>query len=103
MGGNTFVTPEPAKLSNPRRRVGLSGSFPAEGMPCVRVGSPYSEMRAAALELHWRGQRFHGDGSVRFVEHFDDLTRRGMGSRGGGRDHRLELKRGVRRRFFACG
>ena len=61
-------------------------NFPQEGMPCVQVGSPYTELAAAARSYHTGGvHACLGDGSVRFFSDNIDLTLwQNLGSRGGG-------------------
>jgi prepilin-type N-terminal cleavage/methylation domain-containing protein len=58
---------------------------PTEGMPCVQIGSPYTEMHAAARSYHTGG--VHGgmaDGSVRFfTENISLVIWQGLGTRGG--------------------
>ncbi len=84
MGANIFST-----LTGPNSAVpdGVWGcrNFPAEGMPCTQIGSPYSEMFAAARSYHVGGvQGCLADGSVRFFsENIDLLTWQGLGSRAG--------------------
>jgi prepilin-type N-terminal cleavage/methylation domain-containing protein len=61
-------------------------NFPQEGMPCVQVGSPYTELAAAARSYHTGGvHACLGDGAVRFFSDNIDLTLwQNLGSRGGG-------------------
>ena len=85
MGGNTFTT-----LNTPNSAVpdGVWGcrNYPQEGMPCVQIGSPYTENHAAPRGYHTGGVNASmGDGSVRFFRDGVDLTTwQGLGSRGGG-------------------
>jgi prepilin-type N-terminal cleavage/methylation domain-containing protein len=85
MGGNTFVTRNQPNSATPDGVWGCR-NFPQEGMPCTQVGSPYSEMHAAARSYHTGGViACMGDGSVRFVkDSIPLLVWNAMGSRGGG-------------------
>ncbi len=84
MGGNIFCT-----LNGPNTRVpdGPWGcrTAPSEGMPCTQIGSPYSEMHAAARSYHVGGVHgTMGDGSVRFFsDNIDLAVWQGLGSRHG--------------------
>ena len=85
MGANLFTT-----LNGPNSSVADAvwgcRSFPAEGMPCISRGSPYTEQHAAARSYHSGGVNISmGDGSVRFVSNNISLaTWQAMGSRGAG-------------------
>lgn len=85
MGANIFST-----LNGPNSAVpdGIWGcrTGPSEGMPCVQVGSPYSELHAAARSYHTGGvHATMGDGSVRFFSDNIDLSIwQALGTRSGG-------------------
>ena len=85
MGGNIFSTQNGPNSATPDGVWGCR-NFPAEGMPCVQVGSPYVAMHAAARGYHTGGViASMGDGSVRFVsDNIALLVWQAMGTRGGG-------------------
>tara|TARA_R110002111_G_scaffold185031_3_gene250939 strand:+ start:67194 stop:68156 length:963 start_codon:yes stop_codon:yes gene_type:complete len=86
MGGNVFSTQTGPNTSTPDGVWGCR-SFPAEGMPCVQIGSPYTEMYSAARSYHTGGvQGAMADGSVRFFSENIDLTLWGGLSTRGGRE-----------------
>jgi len=84
MGANIFSTLTGPNSATPDGPWGCRNA-PAEGMPCVQIGSPYSEMYAAARSYHVGGvQGTLGDGSVRFFsENIDLLVWQGLGTRQG--------------------
>ena len=65
---------------------------PAEGMPCVQIGSPYTEMYSAARSYHPGGVLgAMSDGSVSFFSESIALdVWQALGTRGGGEIARLE-------------
>ena len=66
MGGNVFSSQTGPNSTTPDRVWGCRNA-PAEGMPCVQGGSPYSSNFAAARSYHTGGVNVSfGDGSVRF-------------------------------------
>ncbi len=84
MGANIFST----KIGpNSAANDGVWGcrNFPSEGMPCQQVGSPYTEMWAAARSYHAGGvNASFGDGSVRFFSDSVPLALwQALGTRGG--------------------
>jgi prepilin-type N-terminal cleavage/methylation domain-containing protein/prepilin-type processing-associated H-X9-DG protein len=85
MGANLFSSKAGPNSATPDGVWGCR-NFPAEGMPCVQVGSPYREMAAAARSYHQGGvNASRADGSVQFVS--DNISLpvwQAMGSRGGG-------------------
>ncbi|WP_336520299.1 DUF1559 domain-containing protein [Planctellipticum variicoloris] len=85
MGASIFSTKTGPNSATPDGVWGCR-SFPSEGMPCVQVGSPYTEMSSAARSYHTGGvQGCMTDGSVRFFSENIDLTLwQGLGTRGGG-------------------
>jgi len=85
MGGNTFTTKTGPNSATPDGVWGCR-DFPTEGMPCVQVGTPYTEMYAAPRSYHTGGVNVSfADGSVRFIRDGVDLiTWAGLGTRGGG-------------------
>jgi prepilin-type N-terminal cleavage/methylation domain-containing protein/prepilin-type processing-associated H-X9-DG protein len=85
MGANIFSTRTGPNSATPDGVWGCR-NFPAEGMPCVQIGSPYTEMYSAARSYHTGGvQGAMADGSVRFFSSNIDLTLwQNLGSRGGG-------------------
>jgi prepilin-type N-terminal cleavage/methylation domain-containing protein len=85
MGSNIFSTLTGPNSSTPDGVWGCR-NFPAEGMPCVQIGSPYTEMYSAARSYHIGGvQAALADGSVRlFSDNIDLLLWQNLGSRGGG-------------------
>ncbi|VTS05561.1 DUF1559 domain-containing protein [Tuwongella immobilis] len=85
MGGNTFSAQTGPNSSVPDGVWGCRSST-AERMPCVQVGTPYSEMYAAARSYHTGGvNTAMADGSVRFFsDNIALLTWQAFGSRGGG-------------------
>jgi prepilin-type N-terminal cleavage/methylation domain-containing protein len=86
MGANIFTT-----LNGPNSSVpdGVWGcrNFPQlpVHMPCVQIGTPYTEMHAAARGYHPGGvMACMGDGSTRFYSsNIDIVVWRALGSRGG--------------------
>ena len=84
MGANIFCTLNGPNSTVPDGPWGCR-TAPAEGMPCIQVGSPFSEIHSAARSYHVGG--VHGtmaDGSVRFFSDNIDLnTWQGLGSRNG--------------------
>ncbi len=85
MGGNTFSAETGPNSATPDGVWGCR-SMPSEGMPCTQVGSPYSEMYAAARSHHNGGVNVsYADGSVRFVPDGISLTIwQALATRGGG-------------------
>jgi prepilin-type N-terminal cleavage/methylation domain-containing protein/prepilin-type processing-associated H-X9-DG protein len=85
MGGDTFSAQTGPNSASPDGVWGCR-DYPAEGMPCTQVGSPYSTMWAAARSYHGGGVNVSfGDGSVRFVSDNISLTTwQAWGTRGGG-------------------
>jgi len=85
MGASTFTTQTGPNSAVPDGVWGCR-NMPSEGMPCVQIGSPYTEMYAAPRSYHTGG--VHGcmaDGSVRFIsENIDLALFQGLGTRGGG-------------------
>lgn len=84
MGGNIFSTQIGPNSVAPDGVWGCRNS-PAENMPCTQIGSPYTEMFAAARSNHSGGvQACLADGSVRFVsDNINLATWQALGSRGG--------------------
>ncbi|WP_339730742.1 DUF1559 domain-containing protein [uncultured Gimesia sp.] len=84
MGGNIFSTQTGPNSSTPDGVWGCR-NYPEEGMPCVQIGSPYTEMYSAARSYHTGGvQGAMADGSVRFFSENIDLTLwQALGTRGG--------------------
>jgi prepilin-type N-terminal cleavage/methylation domain-containing protein/prepilin-type processing-associated H-X9-DG protein len=85
MGGNIFSAQTGPNSAVPDGVWGCR-NFPAEGMPCTQVGSPYANMFAAARSYHEGGVNVSmGDGSVRFVADSVPLVVwQALGTRGGG-------------------
>lgn len=85
MGGNIFSTRTGPNSTTPDGPWGCR-NYPAEGMPCIQIGSPYTEMYSAARSYHIGGvQGGLADGSVRFFsENVDLLLWQAIGTRGGG-------------------
>ena len=85
MGANIFSTRTGPNSTTPDGVWGCR-NFPAQGMPCVQIGSPYTEMYSAARSYHIGGvQGALADGSVRFFsENVDLLLWQAIGTRGGG-------------------
>jgi len=74
MGGNIFSTKTGPNSTTPDGVWGCR-NYPAEGMPCVQVGTPYTEMAAAARSYHAGGvNASFADGSVRFFADSVPLT-----------------------------
>ncbi|QDU76820.1 hypothetical protein Pan97_38770 [Bremerella volcania] len=85
MGADIFSTKTGPNSTTPDGVWGCR-SYPEEGMPCVQIGSPYTEMYSAARSYHPGGvMAAMTDGSVRFFAETIDLTIwQGLGTRGGG-------------------
>lgn len=84
MGASIFSTLQGPNSSVPDGVWGCR-NFPAEGMPCIQIGSPYTGLYSAARSYHTGGvMGCMGDGSVRFFSENIDLgTWQAIGSRGG--------------------
>jgi prepilin-type processing-associated H-X9-DG protein len=84
MGANIFSTQTGPNSAVPDAVWGCR-NFPAEGMPCVTLGSPYTGQFAAARSYHAGGvMACMADGNVRyFANTIDLLIWQGLGSRGG--------------------
>lgn len=84
MGANIFSTQTSPNSSAPDGIWGCR-SYPEEGMPCVQIGSPYTEMYSAARSYHTGGvQGAMADGSVRFFsDNIDLLLWQALSTRGG--------------------
>lgn len=84
MGADIFSTKTGPNSTTPDGVWGCR-NFPQEGMPCVQIGSPYTEMYSAARSYHPGGvMGAMADGSVRFFAETVDLTIwQGLGTRGG--------------------
>jgi prepilin-type N-terminal cleavage/methylation domain-containing protein len=85
MGANIFSTRIGPNSASPDGVWGCR-NFPAQGMPCIQIGSPYTEMYSAARSYHIGGvQAALADGSVRLFSDNIDLTLyQNLGTRGGG-------------------
>jgi prepilin-type N-terminal cleavage/methylation domain-containing protein len=84
MGANIFCTQNSPNSAVPDGVWGCR-NMPSEGMPCVQIGSPYTEMHAAARSYHVGGvMGCMGDGSTRlFTDNIDLLVWQALGTRGG--------------------
>lgn len=84
MGADIFSTKTGPNSTTPDGVWGCR-NFPEENMPCVQIGSPYTEMYSAARSYHPGGVvGAMTDGSVRFFPETIDLTIwQGIGTRGG--------------------
>ncbi|MGN6135532.1 MAG: DUF1559 domain-containing protein [Aureliella sp.] len=85
MGANIFSTKTGPNSAVPDGIWGCRNA-PGDGMPCVQIGSPYTEMYSAARSYHVGGvQGCMADGSVHFFSESISLpVWTGLGSRGGG-------------------
>tara|TARA_E500000305_G_scaffold42473_1_gene32710 strand:- start:47615 stop:48808 length:1194 start_codon:yes stop_codon:yes gene_type:complete len=84
MGANIFSTQTGPNSTTPDGIWGCR-SYPDEGMPCIQIGSPYTEMYSAARSYHAGGvQGAMADGSVRFFSDNIDMTLwQALSTRGG--------------------
>lgn len=84
MGANIFST-QTGPNSATADAIWGCRSLPAEGMPCVTAGTPYSNLFAAARSYHSGGVMVSfGDGSVRSItDNIALATWQALGSRGG--------------------
>ncbi|MBA2115431.1 DUF1559 family PulG-like putative transporter [Bremerella alba] len=84
MGADIFSTKTGPNSTTPDGVWGCR-SYLEEGMPCVQIGSPYTELYSAARSYHPGGVMVAmTDGSVRFMPETIDLTIwQALGTRGG--------------------
>ncbi|WP_417749310.1 DUF1559 domain-containing protein [Rosistilla oblonga] len=85
MGGDIFSTKTGPNSATPDGVWGCR-NHPQSGMPCVQIGSPYTELYAAARSYHPGGvMGAMADGSVRFFTETVDLAVwQAIGTRSGG-------------------